>query len=435
MGFRLGNAHLAHKQPEKCRHLDREDRRPPDHHVEEDENAECEGATLLRRGLPCRIKTDEQPEGHKPEHGAGIDHIDIAAIGKACDIARIERQQLDEVEAEKALHGEHDPSIERVAARIRTHQVDQGPGDDDRRHDQRPDAVGGLRKQEIAEEADEREGQHAARIIGQQDEGDRDEDQHAVESRDLAEAADEIDAQHAGEIGKRDLFEKQGRSPVVAEPEREPPGNIDRVLKDLRPAERDLLQTPRIGEIERRIEQVLIEAGEEDLDQQNRENEEAAHPEYKCETATVGRHAELAENRDDQHVAEKIHEQHAIGGRGIEHDQRKEADQRNNRQRLLRKTAIEQIEQCDEEERDLDKRDMGKAERHHMCIDDREKAIVHHRQGHHDAHEPTVLPDGLGYRPRLRIVKGADIHGPEVTDSRHGEKWNAELASRLTAPL
>lgn len=208
MGLRLRHAHLADQQPEKCGHLDREDRCAADHHVEKDEDAECEGTTLLCRALPCWIEANEQPEGQEPEHGAGIDHIDVAAIGKTRDVAHIKREQLDEVEAEEALHGEHDTAIECVTARIGSHQIDERARNDNDRHDEGPDAVAHLRKQEVAEEADEREGQHAAGIIRQQDEGDRGEDQDPVEAGDLAEPADKIDAEHAGEIGKRDLLQK-----------------------------------------------------------------------------------------------------------------------------------------------------------------------------------------------------------------------------------
>ncbi|PLK68889.1 hypothetical protein C0V73_21210 [Rhizobium sp. TH135] len=58
-----------------------------------------------------------------------------------------------------------------------------------------------------------------------------------------------------------------------------------------------------------------------------------------------------------------------------------------------------------------------------MRVDDGETPIIHHRQGHDDAHKPTVLPDGLGYGPGQWVLKGADAHEQGVTDSRQGEKW------------
>jgi len=215
---------------------------------------------------------------------------------------------------------------------------------------------------------------------------------------------------------------------VVAEPERKPSGNIDCILEDLRPTERDLLEAARIGEIERRIKQILVDPGEKDFDQQDRENASTADPEHEGEAAVVGQHAELAEDRDDQDIAEEIHEQHAIGSRGVDHDQREEADQGDDRQRLLRKAAIEEVEQRDEEQRDLNQGDMRKAERHDMRIDDSEKTVIHHRQRHHDTHKLAVFLDGLWHRPRLWILKGADAHALEVTDSRWGEKWKSPMA-------
>lgn len=214
---------------------------------------------------------------------------------------------------------------------------------------------------------------------------------------------------------------------MVAEPERKSSGDIDRILEDLRPTERDLLEAARIGEIESWIKEILVDAGEKDFDQQDRENEATADPEHEGEAAGVRQHAELTEDRDDQDIAEEIHEQHAIGGRGIEHDQRKKADQRDDRQRLLGKAAIEEIEQRDKEERDLDERDMRKTERRDMRVDDGEETIIHHRQRHHDAHKPAVFPNGLWHRPRLWIVKGADAHALEVTDSRQGEKSKSPI--------
>lgn len=401
---------MADEQPEKGGNLDREDRRSPDHHVEGDKDAKRKGAPLLSRGLACRIETDKEPEREEPEDRAGIDHVDIATVGKTRDIAHIKCQQLDKIQAEEAFHGQHDAPVEGVAARIRPHQIDQSPGADDDRHDERADAIAGLWEQEIAEQADEREGQHAARIIGEQDEGNRRQNENAVEARDLVEPADEIDAEHAGEVGKRDLLEKQRRGAVVAEPEREAPRDVDRVLKDLRAAKGDLLQPARVGEIECRIKQILVDAGKKDLDQQDRENEGTADPENEGQTAPVRHHAKLAEDTDDQNVAKEIDESDAIDDRGIDHDQSEEADQRHDRQRLLRQSAVKQVEQRNEEQRDFNQRDMGEAQRHDMRIDDGEKPIIHHRQRHDYAHKPTVLPDGLGDRPGLWVLKAADAH-------------------------
>lgn len=345
MALRLCGPHVANEQPQKRADLDRENRRPPDHHVEENEDAEREGTTLLRRSLAGGIEADEQPEGQKPEQGAGIDDIDIAAVGKACDVANIESEQLNEIKAKEAFHGQHDAAVEGIAAGIRAQQINQRSSADDHRHDERPDTVARLRKQEIADKADERKRQHAARIIRQQDEGDRREHEHPVEAFDLTEPAHEIDAQHTGKIGERHLFEKQRGGAMVAEPEGKPPGDVDRILENFRAPKGDLLEAARVGEIESRIEDILIDAGEEDLHQENRQDEDAADPEDEGQAPLIGHHPELTEDTDDQDIAEEVHEGHAIGDRGVEHNQRKEANERDDRQRLLRKSAIEQVKQ------------------------------------------------------------------------------------------
>lgn len=70
---------------------------------------------------------------------------------------------------------------------------------------------------------------------------------------------------------------------------------------------------------------------------------------------------------------------------------------------------------------------MRKTERHDMRVDDGEHTVIHHGQRHHDTHEPSVFADGLGHGPRMRVMKDAEGHDLEVTDSRRGEKWKSQV--------